>query len=86
MPVFNGDRFIKTAIESLLAQDYEIFELIISDNASTDDTLKICEEYALRENRICIHKQFYNVGRVKKYQSVLELAGGEYFMLAAAGD
>lgn len=86
MPVYNGEQYIRRALNSLLAQDYENFELIISDNASTDDTLQICEEYALRDNRIRIHKHSHNVGIQKNFQTVLKLGKGEYFMWAAVDD
>lgn len=86
MPVYNGERYIRRAIDSLLDQDYENFELIISDNASTDKTIHICEEYAQRDNRIRIHKHSHNTGIQKNFQTVLDLAQGEYFMWAAVDD
>ena len=46
MPVYNGDQYIREALDSLLAQTFTDFELIISDNASTDRTSEICREYA----------------------------------------
>lgn len=52
MPVYNGERFIGQALDSLLAQDYDNFELIISDNASTDRIKDICEGYAENDSRI----------------------------------
>ena len=52
LPVFNGQDYLASAIESILAQTYSDFELIISDNASTDNTPAICDEYARRDNRV----------------------------------
>ena len=52
MPVYNGEKYIKGAIDSLLAQTFTDFELIISDNCSTDKTSQICNEYALKDSRI----------------------------------
>ena len=52
MPVFNGEKYLKEAINSILAQTYQDFELIISDNASTDQTPQICSEYAFKDSRI----------------------------------
>lgn len=86
MPVYNGEQYIRRAIDSLLAQDYENLELIISDNASTDGTLQICREYALRDNRIKIHEQAHNVGVQENFKAVLDFARGEYFMWAAVDD
>jgi glycosyltransferase involved in cell wall biosynthesis len=86
MPAYNGEKYIRRALDSLIAQDYENVELIISDNASTDATLQICEEYASRENRISIHKNPHNLGIEKNLKTVLELAQGEYFMWAAVDD
>ena len=56
MPVYNGSAYIKTALDSLLNQSYTHFEIIISDNASTDKTSEICEEYANSDNRIKYHR------------------------------
>ena len=52
LPVYNGEKFIRNAIDSILSQSYKNFELIISDNASTDSTQEICLEYAKNDNRI----------------------------------
>jgi len=54
MPVYNGERYLKAALDSVLAQTFRDFELIISDNASTDATEEICREYAARDPRIRI--------------------------------
>ena len=62
MPVYNGERFIRDALESLLAQSFTDFELIISDNASTDTTERICKKYAARDSRIRYVKQSGNIG------------------------
>ncbi len=86
MPVYNGEKYIRKALNSLLSQNYNNFELIISDNASTDKTLLICEDYAARDNRISIHKHSHNVGIQKNFQTVLKLAQCEYFMWAAVDD
>ena len=86
IPVYNGGRFIRKALDSLLAQDYENLEFIISDNASTDNTLQLCKEYAIRDSRIRIHRHSHNLGSPKNFQTVLEHAQGEYFMWAAVDD
>ncbi len=52
MPLYNAEQYLQQALDSLLSQDYQHFELIISDNGSTDGTARICMEYAARDNRI----------------------------------
>jgi glycosyltransferase involved in cell wall biosynthesis len=86
MPVYNGEKYLRQALDSLLTQTYENFELIISDNASTDGTQEICLEYAARDKRIQYHQNIYNRGAVWNFNKVLELASGEYFMWAAYDD
>lgn len=86
MPVYNGGKYIRDALESLLAQTFTDFELIISDNASADETESICREYAARDSRIRYIRQPANRGALKNFQFVLEEAVGEYFMWAAADD
>lgn len=86
MPVWNGEPFIKQAIDSLLAQDFKDFEIIISDNVSTDDTEKICEEYTKKDTRIRYIRQKKNIGLDKNFNFVLDKAIGEYFMWAAYDD
>ena len=63
MPVYNGEKFIRKCIESVLQQTHRNFELIISDNASTDSTSKICEEYLRKDNRITFVRQNKNMGQ-----------------------
>ncbi|MEJ7861513.1 MAG: glycosyltransferase [Pyrinomonadaceae bacterium] len=86
MPVYNGAKFIREALDSLLSQDYSDFELIISDNASTDETAKICEKYAAKDSRIFYSRMEENIGAVRNFDRVLRLAKGKYFMWAAHDD
>jgi len=86
MPVYNGEPHIRQALDSLLAQDYENFELIISDNASTDRTQEICLSYAARDKRIQYYRNQTNMGIAWNFIRVLELSSGEYFMWAAHDD
>ncbi|MCG2775340.1 MAG: glycosyltransferase family 2 protein [Desulfobacterales bacterium] len=86
MPVYNGEPFIYKALDSLLAQTYTDFELIISDNASTDATLDICKEYAEKDSRISYIRQPRNMGVLFNFNFVLDQARSEYFMWAAADD
>jgi glycosyltransferase involved in cell wall biosynthesis len=86
MPVYNGEKYIRRALDSLLMQDYEDFELIISDNASDDETVKICEEYAKKDRRASLFENPQNMGMIYNLGRVLELAHGEFFMWAACDD
>lgn len=86
MPVYNGEPYIRDALESLLEQTFTDFELIISDNASTDGTEKICREYLERDNRIRYFRQVENRGATANFRFVLDQAVGEYFMWAASDD
>lgn len=86
LPVFNGAEFLRRAIESILGQDYRDIELIISDNASTDDTAPICREAAGRDPRVRYHRNDRNIGAAGNYNKVFELARGEYFKWAAHDD
>jgi glycosyltransferase involved in cell wall biosynthesis len=86
LPVFNGERYLAEALDSILAQTYSDFELIISDNASTDRTPEICEAYAARDLRIQYHRSATNLGASPNFNRVFELSSGEYFKWAAHDD
>ena len=86
MPVYNGEPFIREALNSLLAQTYADFELIISDNGSTDSTQVICKEFAAKDARIRYVRQAENRGPVANFQFVLDESVGEYFMWCAVDD
>ena len=86
MPVYNGEEYIRDALSSLLGQTYVNFELIISDNASTDRTEEICREYAQRDARIIYFRQKENIGAAANFQFVLDHAQAGLFMWAAYDD
>ena len=86
LPVYKGERYIAESIESLLGQSYTNFELIISDNASTDDTPGICERYAKQDRRIRYYRQPKNVGLAPNHNFCAEQARGELFKWAAGDD
>jgi len=86
MVVYNGEQFLSQAIESLLAQDYDNFELIILDNLSTDSTSEICRSYTKKDARIryildCKRRNGHDGGT-----HIASFARGEYYMLAADDD
>jgi hypothetical protein len=86
MPVYNGERYIREALDSLLAQHYENFELNISDNASSDRTEEICRSYCAMDNRVRYHRNPRNIGSTPNWHRALKLASGKYFMWAACDD
>ena len=71
MPIYSGERYIREALDSLLAQTFTDFELIISDNASSDRTESICREYAERDARIIYFRQEENIGAAGDRKSVV---------------
>jgi len=86
MPVYNGEKYIRESLDSLLSQTFTEFELLISDNASTDGTEAICREYAARDSRIRYVRQNENRGAAANFELVLYKAQGEYFMWMACDD
>lgn len=86
LPVYNGAQFIKKAIDSILAQTYTDFELIIVDNSSTDDTVKICEEFVQRDNRVRLVQNEANIGAAPNFNKSFELSSGKYFKWFAHDD
>jgi len=86
MPVYNGEQFIETAIRSIQAQTDPNFELIISDNASTDRTPEICCDLALEDGRISYSRNSQNIGAAGNYNRLFALASSEYFRWANADD
>jgi glycosyltransferase involved in cell wall biosynthesis len=86
MPVYNGEGFIVPALESILAQTFPDFELVISDNASTDLTRDICESYAARDARIRYYSSPRNAGAAPNFNRVFSLASGEFFKWATHDD
>ena len=85
-PVYNGAEFIGAALDSLLGQSFGEFELIISDNCSSDATEAIFREYASKDSRIRYIRQPTNIGAYSNFCFVLNEANGIYFMWAAADD
>lgn len=86
LPVHNGGERLQRALDSLLAQEFRDFELIVSDNASTDDTARRLDEAAARDPRLRVVHQPHNLGAFPNFEFVLRQARGEYFMFAAADD
>ena len=86
LPVYNGENFLRPAVDSILSQDFTDFELIICDNASTDSTAAICQEYADRDPRVRYFRNETNIGASPNYTRVFELARSSLFKWAAHDD
>lgn len=79
LPVFNAGAGIADVVRSVLDLKHERIELVISDNASTDETEEVCRELARSDRRIAYHRQPENVGLLNNFISVADLARGEFF-------
>lgn len=86
LPVYNGARFLEKALNTLLAQTFQDFEIIISDNASTDATERICKSYVERDARIRYFRNAENMGAGWNVRHVYSLAKAKYFKWAAHDD
>jgi glycosyltransferase involved in cell wall biosynthesis len=84
IPVFNGEKYIRECIASVLSQSEGDFELLISDNCSTDRTLDICREYS--DPRIRVLHNSSNVGSIENFNRCIENAAGEFFILLPCDD
>ena len=86
LPIFNGEKFVREAIDSILAQTFTDFELIIADNASSDRTEIICREYAAQDARIRYQRNETNIGGCNNHNLTFALSRGKYFCWVAHDD
>jgi glycosyltransferase involved in cell wall biosynthesis len=86
MPIYNAERFLAKTLDSFLRQTFTNFELIISDNASTDGTEEICRKYAIRDKRIRYFRNEKNMGAGWNFRRVYSMAKGKYYKQAAHDD
>lgn len=86
LPVYNGEKYLAESLDALLDQSYEDFELIISDNASTDGTAGICRRYMKQDSRIRYVRQPRNIGAAPNHNFVAGEARGELFKWASYDD
>src|SRR3954453_24106144 len=87
MPVYNASKHLGGALDALLAQNFGDFHLLISDNASTDDTEAICHRYAAADPRVRYHRNSKNIGAAANFNKVFtESERCRYFMWAAHDD
>lgn len=86
LPVYNGEKYIEQSIISILQQTDRNFELIICDNASTDNTQKLCEKYVSNDKRIKYLRNETNIGGRRNFNKVFRLSDSKYFRWQAADD
>jgi glycosyltransferase involved in cell wall biosynthesis len=86
LPVYNGDNFLVQTLDAILAQEFTDFELVICDNASTDQTSAICRRYVDLDARVTYHRNSHNIGMTGNFNKVIALAQGEYIKIAAHDD
>ena len=84
LPVYNGEAYLKPAIESVLSQTFGDWELFVGDNASTDGTRDILESY--HDPRIRIHRHATNIGLTPNWDFLLQNARGDYACILGADD
>jgi glycosyltransferase involved in cell wall biosynthesis len=86
MPVYNTSRSVVESVENILSQTLSDIELVICDNASTDDTYQVCQKLAALDSRIRLLRNAVNLGVNPNYRRVANESRGEYFKWAAAND
>ncbi len=86
LPVYNGEHFLEQRLNSLLGQTFSEFELIISDNASTDSTSEICKKFIDKDSRITYYRQEQNMGPNWNFNFVLQKSYSPYFLWAGVDD
>lgn len=86
MCTYNGERYIKEQLDSILSQTYTNIELIITDDKSSDRTVSIIKEYQARDKRIKLYENETNLGFLKNFEKAISLCSGEYIALADQDD
>lgn len=86
LPVYNGQRYLRNTLDSLIGQTFQDFELVISDNASTDATEDICREYAAQDKRVQYLRNPANMGLAWNHNRLVGIASGDLFKWAGADD
>jgi glycosyltransferase involved in cell wall biosynthesis len=86
LPVYNGEEYLGESLDALLGQSYEDYELVITDNASTDGTAGICKRYLAKDSRVSYYRLPRNIGAAGNHNHVVTLARGELFKWASHDD
>lgn len=86
MTTYNGEKYLREQIDSILLQTIQEFELIICDDCSSDSTIAILKEYALKDSRIKFFENEFNLGYLKNFEKAIRLCSGEYIALSDQDD
>lgn len=86
MATYNGEKYLREQLDSILAQTVQDFELIVCDDCSTDLTMQILNEYAERDSRIKVFENEENLGFKKNFEKVIGLCSGNYIALSDQDD
>jgi glycosyltransferase involved in cell wall biosynthesis len=86
IPVYNGEKYLAETLESALAQSVDDFEIVVSDNASTDRTSEICRSYQAKDPRIRYFRNDQNIGGALNFNRVFELSSAPLFHGGACDD
>ena len=86
MPIYNEEKHLREALESIARQDYPNLEILISDNHSTDRTAAICKEFAKKNSRVSYHRNAENIGISPNFIYTFKKSNGKYFMWASGHD
>jgi len=86
MTIYNDGDFLEEALQSLINQTWKNLEIVICDNCSTDNSQKICEQYARKDDRINYKRSNVNIGEINNFNKAFNLAKGKYFMWASGHD
>ena len=86
LPTYNGEKYLREQLDSILNQNYQDIRLVISDDCSNDNTVKILKEYEKKDSRIELYIQSQNLGVVKNIEFLLKKVKNAYYMLADQDD
>ncbi|MFN4149599.1 MAG: glycosyltransferase [Candidatus Sericytochromatia bacterium] len=86
LPIYNAEKYLRIALDSILAQDFKDYQVIIFDNCSEDSTPEICREYTSKDSRFKYHKNEVNIGAIKNFNNAVSFANTEFFVWLAHDD
>lgn len=86
MCTYNGARFLKEQLDSLLGQSYKNIEIVVTDDGSTDDSVSLIKTYAAAHDNIRLFENDINLGFVKNFEKAISLCRGDYIALADQDD
>ena len=86
IPCYNAEKYVESAIRSIMNQTYKNLEIIITDDCSTDDTLEILQKLAKEDSRIKLYKNETNLKIVKTLNNMISQANGKYIARMDADD